>query len=151
VPIHRAHRRAADYGEEDGLAHRPVDRWHRRKMRPQAVDPSRTTEAGHPHPSNGAAAPWSRGARPPRVHQHGPPRAELKKCGRRPVASSTSRARGAPDGARGRARSPGPGTKGVGFGNSMTGCGDAPNAVETRSEFRYEISAPSCPSLTVRP
>ena len=32
-----------------------------------------------------------------------------KKCGRRPVESSTCRARGAPDGTRGLARSPGPG------------------------------------------
>ena len=44
----------------------------------------------------------------PRVHQHAPPRAELKKYGRRPVAFSTCRARGAPDGTRGRARSQGP-------------------------------------------
>ena len=58
---------------------------------------------------------------------------------------STSRARGAPDGTRGRARSPGPCTKNAAFENSTAGCEAMPSAVETRSEFRYKFSASSFP------
>ena len=50
--------------------------------------------------SGSASAPGRTTPRPRGVTQ--------KKCGRRPVESSTCRARGAPDGTRGRARSPGP-------------------------------------------
>ena len=44
------------------------------RIRPEPDDRGRSSRL-----VNSATAPWSRGARPPRVHQHAPPRAELKK------------------------------------------------------------------------
>ena len=44
------------------------------RIRPEPDDRGRSSRL-----VNSATAPWSRGARPPRVHQHEPPRAELKK------------------------------------------------------------------------
>jgi hypothetical protein len=77
----------------------------------------------------------------PRVHQHAPPRAELKKL--RPQAggcfdkSGARRTRQRPR----RARSPGPCTKSAAFENSTASCEFASTAVETRSEFRYKFEA----------
>jgi hypothetical protein len=136
-----------------------------------ATGSRRTIEASHPHLANGAAAPvglglWTRRFSRPCTKNAAFENSTTSREATPTAVETRSEFRyrieaGHPHLAHGAAapvglglwtrRSSRPCTKNAAFENSTTSREATPTAVETRSGFRYEISASSCPSLTDRP